>query len=186
MTGYLRIPESVQSLEMDDAVLVFTIGRIHLVADSAAEIWRALDGSTTTEDVVKLLSDRHGRSSQVSADIRRFVSELIDSGLVDESDEPAGNGPSVPAHVAWTTDADRVVVADLRSGARTTLTTTASLIWELIVAGVSRAELIREVNREFPDAPPHVEREVDGLIDSLLDQALLQRSLGEQGARGTR
>ena len=185
MTGYLRIPESVQSLEMDDAVLVFTIGRIHLVADSAAEIWRALDGSTTTEDVVKLLSDRHGPSSQVSGDIRRFVGELIDSGLVCESDEPVGNGMSVPSHIAWTTDAGQVVVVDLRTSSRTTLTTTASLIWSLTVAGVSRKELIRAVNREFPDAPPEFVREIDGLLTSLIDQGFLQRSLGEQGARGT-
>src|SRR4051794_33018511 len=161
--GVVAKAAGLRDLEIDADFLVFDGETIYLFAGSAAEIWRTLDGSTSIDQVTTVLSVRHPAAPSISQEVRQFVSELIDIGLVEERAEPAHSGISVPKHVAWTADGDLVVLADLRTGARHSLAHTAATVWGLLVAGLDGESLIYRVAEQFPDAPESFARDVDEL-----------------------
>jgi len=179
MSGYLTPSATTTTLRVEESVLAYNGDRIHFLTGSAAEIWDLLDGSSTEADITSVLAARHPDPA-VAQETRRFVAELIDNGLVTESPIPSGNGLRVPHHVSWTEDGESVLVADMHSGVRRTLSPTAARVWVLLVAGYDRTEVSAQLADEFADAPPGFDKDVAQLIDSLLDQGLLEWSLASR------
>ena len=151
MSGYLTPSATTTTLRVEESVLAYNGDRIHFLTGSAAEIWDLLDGSSTEADITSVLAARHPDPA-VAQETRRFVAELIDNGLVTESPIPSGNGLRVPRHVCWTEDGESVLVADMHSGVRRTLTPTAARVWVLLVAGYDRTEVTAQLADEFADA----------------------------------
>lgn len=174
---YLVVAPGVDWHEVDGSVLVLHGGLIHLLTDSSAEIWQAVDGSSTTSDLAAMLSRRHPESTQAVEDVARIVSDLTDRGLLIRLDHPTGSGYRVPAHVAWVADDHSVIVADLRSGVRRALTPSASAAWAGVAEGESRSTLLASILELFPDAPTDYASDVDALLDSLVEEGLLARRL---------
>ena len=81
---------------------------------------------------------------------------------------------SVPATVAWDTDGNRVVLADLRTGTRTALSDTATLIWQLAGEGLTSQEILAELTAAFPDAPNSLPAEVAAALEELVGRGWLR------------
>jgi hypothetical protein len=102
-------------------------------------------------------------------------------GIVSEAahaDPPAqwrGAGLRVPPHVAWTVDEDgSVAIADMRSGARRSMTGAASMIWQATAEGASAPELAEQLLREYAELPTDWPTEVDDFLVSLVSEGLLE------------
>jgi hypothetical protein len=174
---HLAVGPDAEWLQVDDAVLVLHEGRLELLRGTSAEAWLSLDGYRTAEAVATLLSGRHHGRPEVTREVTRSLEDWVARGLVIETVEPRGNGILVPGHVGWTAEDDgTVILLDVRSGARRCLSLTGSMIWRTVVGGASPAELEAHLLEAFPDAPEDYRREVELLLDSLVDAGLLLRS----------
>lgn len=172
MTGYPMVCPAVEWLEIDGQVLAFDGALLHLLPGSAAQIWLSLDGAASTAQIAAALAARHD-GTEVERDVRAFVADLVERGLVVTADEPVGNDLRVPSYVAWTVDEDQVVLADVRTGARQALSLTGSRVWLLIVQRLSRQEMFVRLAADFPDVPAGFAAEVEALLGTLVDQGLL-------------
>ena len=174
MSDYPRVASHVDWLEIDGQILAFDGDLLHLLPGSSAEIWRAVDGDTSTAALAASLVERHPEAPDVDRDVLSFLAELVHRGLVQFADQPVGNGFRVPSHVAWTIDEAQVVLADLRTGDRLGLPTTGSWIWQLVVERLPREQLLERLRADFPDAPVEFEADVDRLLATLLERGLLE------------
>jgi hypothetical protein len=175
MSAPLDIAPGIETMVVDDEVLVFDGTMIHLMSGSGAEVWTAVDGRRTRDQIADALSRRHGPAVDVTDDVVGYLDDLLARGLVVESVRRRDDELMVPDQVAWVSDDRLVVVLDLLSGERHTLNLTASRAWLLLARGVSRGELLERLSDEFPDAPATLERELDDLCAALLEQGLLTR-----------
>jgi len=175
--SYPVVAPGVEWREIDGSVLILHEELIHLLTGSSAEIWLAIDGSSTARELAAMLSRRHQGSAGVSDDVADFIADLTLRGLLVQLESAAG-GYRVPSHVAWVVDDDgSVVIADLRSGSRRTLSSTATAAWAGVAVGKPRRALLQSILETFPDAPADYAGEVDALIDSLVAEGLLERRL---------
>lgn len=172
---HLAIAPDAEWMEIDDAVLVLHDQRIHLLTGSSAEIWHSVGASTSSTELAQAISERHAASAHVFDDVVGFVADLTARGLLVEVEAPLGNDYRVPAHVAWTAEDDgSVAIADLRSSGRHSLSATGALIWTMTAQGAPREAVHKTVLDAFPDAPEGYAEQVDDLLDSLVDQGLLE------------
>jgi hypothetical protein len=179
MTSWLSMAPGVEWIAIDQAVLVYDGDLVNLLEGSAAEVWRALEHSTSDDDVAALLAGRHPEAAGVAGEVTAFLSDLLERGLIVSAAEPGGSGIVCPEHVAWTLDDDgRVVVADLGTGRRETLSASASRVWVLTLADMTSTDLVRQLLLEFPDAPKAVAEEVELLRSELVARGLLARTAG--------
>lgn len=70
---------------------------------------------------------------------------------------------------------DRTVLVNLRTNRIFELNRTGARFWELLGEGSSEAQIVEGLIAEFEVPKEEVEREVRGLIDSLLDEGLIGR-----------
>ncbi len=103
--------------------------------------------------------------------MRSFLGVLVSRGLILSARASLPGRLQIPPHVAWTESEGLVVVTNLHHGERFTLSDTASRIWTLVAAGISRQEAITAVAEEFPDAPASFATEIASLLDSLWPRA---------------
>jgi hypothetical protein len=62
------------------------------VSGTGVDIWEALVAGTTVAGVVALLAERYDVDTRdATADVERFVTSLVDHGLVTALDTPAGS-----------------------------------------------------------------------------------------------
>jgi hypothetical protein len=69
---------------------------------------------------------------------------------------------------------DQLVLVQLRTGATFRLNQTGQLIWELVCAGKSRAEIVQGLTVAFPAATDRLPEDTDRLLLELLQSQLLQ------------
>ena len=174
MTDYLAISPDADWIRIDDAVLAFVDDTIHLLSGSAADVWAAVDGTRRTSEVVTALAARHDGAGDLAGDVTVFVDDLVRRRLLVRRDEPTGARARVPSHVAWTAEQGLVVLADLRTGERRTLSATASRIWDLTVGGASREALLERLAVEFTDLPATFPHDVDQLLGALVAEGLIE------------
>ena len=74
----------------------------------------------------------------------------------------------VPSTVAWDHDGERVVMANLRTGTRTTLSETATLVRLLTGEGLTAQDIVFELLSGFPNAPPNLAADVVATLDELV------------------
>ena len=68
------------------------------VSGTGVDIWEALVAGTTVAQVVALLGERYDvDEAGATADVERFVSSLVEHGLVTATDPPSGDPPADPA-----------------------------------------------------------------------------------------
>ncbi|MBO5789358.1 MAG: PqqD family protein [Clostridia bacterium] len=73
------------AVAIGDRVRTFN-GMISLGNETAYLLWSALDTDQTEESLVALLTERYDVSEeQASGDVHRFVEQLREAGLLDES-----------------------------------------------------------------------------------------------------
>lgn len=173
MSAALYVPGRVQGLVMSEhEVLVFDGATLHLLSGTAAHVWGALDGVRSVEEIVALVAPETGHPS-ARDEVRSFLGVLASRGLILSAPASAPGRLQIPPHVAWTESEGLVVVTNLHHGERFTLSDTASRIWTLVAAGISRQEAITAVAEEFPDAPASFATEIASLLDSLSERGLL-------------
>ena len=175
MTDYLTVASRVETLAFSsDEILVFDGATLHLLAGSSAEIWHAVNGQRSREEIGRLLAERH-EDADVADQVHAFVDSLTGRGLLAFNREPGSRELAVDDDVAWTVDEGRVVVLNLLTGERRTLSDSASAVWELVVAGRSRDETLVELAGAFTDLPEGFAEQVDALLQQLVDEGLLAR-----------
>lgn len=163
----------VQWQELDDEILVFDGELLQRLVGSAAAIWRSIDDVRSTEQIVGDLSAAFGSGPQLAQDVPAFLAELEGAGLI-RLEAAAPGRFSVPATVAWDRDGARVVLADLRTGTRTALSDTATLIWQLAGAGLTSQEILEELSAAFPDAPNSLPADVASALEELVTHGWLR------------
>lgn len=173
MTRALMVAPGVDTLVVDGEVLVFDGTMIHLMSGSGVDIWHAADGRRSRDQIISELAGRHPSVEAVAADVAAYVDDLVERGLLMESESRPEDGFNTCEHVGWTTDGDLVVVLDLRTGARQTLSATASRAWLHLADGLSRDAMVTRLGEEFPDAPASFVSELEALVDTLCAQGLL-------------
>jgi Coenzyme PQQ synthesis protein D (PqqD) len=154
-------------------VLVFDGDMIHLMEGSGAEIWRAIDGRRTADQIVADLVRRHAATPAVESDVRAFIDDLVSRGLVAPHGHRREAGYELASHVAWTSDGAAITLLDLISGQRQTLSLTASRTWVHLADGLSLEATLTRLAEEFPDAPPSFAEETEAFVGLLCDQGLL-------------
>lgn len=172
LTTPVRAPE-VEAQDVGDEVLVFDGEHLQRLVGSAAAIWRSIDGVRSTEQIVRDLQAAFGPEAQLAQDVHTFLAELAAAGLVRLEDPPSGRFSTSP-DVAWERDGQRVVLADLRTGTRTALSDTATLIWELAGAGRTTEEVVAELAAAFPDAPASLAADVAAALEEFVARGLLR------------
>ena len=163
----------VDHLAFGDEVLVFDGELLQRLVGSAAAIWRSIDGVRSTEQIVRDLGEAFGPDAELARDVPAFLAELEGADLIHM--EPTQSGRlSVPATVAWDRDGNRVVLADLRTGTRTALSDTATLIWQLAGEGLAAEEVVAELTAAFPDAPSSLPADVAAALEELVTRGWLR------------
>ncbi len=84
--------------------------------------------------------------------------------------EPLAPNPDV----VYETIDDELVLVDLQTNRVYTLNETGARIWELICAGADRRRLEDALRAEFDVSPAQLQEELEELLQSLLDEGLLQ------------
>lgn len=164
----------VLAQDIDGDLLLFDGQHLHLLAGTAAEVWRSADGSRSADEIVGLVTAAVPAASDgVRNDVVQFLDGLVERGLLAVDDEKPSPMLTVPAHVAYAWDGDTVLVLDLRDGRRQALSPTGSLVWELICEHRHLQPVLTAVRAAFPDAPDSLEDEVGALVDDLVDEGLL-------------
>jgi hypothetical protein len=166
------VAPGVEATEIDGEVLVFDGEMMHLMSGSGAQIWHAVDGRRSADQIIAELASRHTPTPDVEVDTRTFLDDLLSRGLVIPVEHRRAVGFEVPRHVAWTTDGPLVVLLDLAVGERQTLSHTASRAWMHLADGLSLDEMLRRLAQEFADAPPSFAADTEGLVRDLCDQGL--------------
>ena len=170
----LEIAPGTDALVVEGEVLVFDGSMIHLLSGTGALIWQAVDGRRDRDDVVLHLAERHRDAAGLADDVRGYLDDLLARGLLVDGlhDRPAGF--AVPDHVAWVVDGDQVVVLDLTSGERRTLSASAARIWTHVTEGLTTAEVADRLADDFPDAPASLSDDTSALVEMLVAQGLLR------------
>jgi hypothetical protein len=84
----MTTPEPVQPLvvdELDDEICLFRpdVDEVLVLNATAADIWRLLDGRTSTDEIAGLLATAYGADpGTVLADVRAVVADLAARGFV--------------------------------------------------------------------------------------------------------
>lgn len=80
---FARNPDVVfRSIEGGAVLLNTRSGSYHEVNSTAREIWVALEGPTTEEDLVDRLAQRHKDVPDLRTDVREFLAQLVERDLV--------------------------------------------------------------------------------------------------------
>lgn len=96
----------------------------------------------------------------------------------------AENWLKVADHVAWTFDADRVVLADLRTGRRDVLNDSAGRVWELAAEALPWEQLLDQLADDFRTPRPTLGEEAGGLVRTLIDRGFLEWATGAAPSAG--
>jgi hypothetical protein len=166
----------LQALRVGADLLLFDGEVLHRLAGTAAEIFEVVDGRRSVEQMVDLLTSRHGAEhAVVRGDVMRVVDEMTSLGLVSLATPGADTVYCVPGHVAHTVDVDVAVILDLRTGERLRLASSGRVVWGLLADGVGLDEALRTLSRAYPDEPPaRLRDDVRSLVDQLVDAGLLE------------
>ena len=92
---------AVVSERIDDEIIVIhcETGTYFVVNGSGTAVWEALDRGATIADCALLLSTRHGVDhTDVVAVLTPFFDQLLDEGLVIETDEPGASLAALDGH----------------------------------------------------------------------------------------
>ena len=93
MKGSLALKEDLAWVEgAGGRVVVLDLERLseppRVLADTAASIWRVVDGQRTEEQIVSVVAEAYGlEPAQIRDDVRAFLTELGELGLVVASDQ---------------------------------------------------------------------------------------------------
>ena len=180
MTAAVEVAPGTDMMSVDGEVLVFDGTMIHLMSGSGAEIWRAVDGRRSRDEIVDQLAAQHPATAGVADDVRAYLDDLVARGLLVEGLRKREDGYVVPEHVGWVIDGGHVVVLDLLSGERHSLSTTASRIWSYLGSGMPETRMVDRLRDEFPDAPASLESDVAALVQDLRDRGLLVETAGSR------
>jgi len=175
MNSYPNVAPGVEWVDLDGQVLILDSEQLFLLDHTASSIWQALDGRTSLEGLVRGLAQLHPTSSSVEAEARSFLADLVARRLVVLAPAPCVMELSVPPHVAWTEDQGRVLLVDLRTGGRYAFSESGSLMWLLVVQGLSRQELLDQLEASFADIPDDFAASVRTGMESLVEWGLLLR-----------
>ncbi len=87
MTGILiKRPERFVETDIDDEVVVMDLdsGNFFSLKDTALEIWRLVDGSRTSADIVAEIAAAYDLTeSELAADIAAFLDQAQAAGLLE-------------------------------------------------------------------------------------------------------
>jgi hypothetical protein len=89
--------DGASAVELDDNVALYDeVGQLLILLNtSAAAVWERCDGTTTVDDIARLLADAHPTEAAViGEDVRQTVGKLAELGLV--VDAAAGTAGVLP------------------------------------------------------------------------------------------
>jgi len=87
MSAIVKLSERLTESEMNDEVVVMRVdnGEFFSLAETAATIWRMIDGKRDRAELLSAVAEELGVSEGViRADVDDFVTELREAGLVAE------------------------------------------------------------------------------------------------------
>jgi Coenzyme PQQ synthesis protein D (PqqD) len=84
--------------------------------------------------------------------------------------------------LSWKTVDDEVVALDLATGTYFSANPSGSRLWERLSEGCDRADLILALVTEYEISEKQAERDVDGFLDELRRNALLESTALRAGA----
>jgi len=169
----LRRTATYAAEDLDGDVLLYDGDTLQLLEGVAAYLWARLDGSRTVEELVAAAAQVFAApAEQVDRDVRAFLFQLEIRGLVEPVEDA---GHLVPDTVGWVRDGGEVLLIDLASGRRRTLSPTGASIWEAVADEGTLDAVVARVRDEYPDAPPELREQVGQLLDELVAEGLLRR-----------
>lgn len=162
----------VDSIDLGTETLVYDGIDLHLLTDSAAGIWRRVDGRVSAAQIATGSADGvAGAAEEVHRDVMAFLDQLTEQGMLVTIEVSAGYRRA--GHVGYVLDASHALLVDLRDGRRQALNPTGSMVWELICQHGDPATVLRLIRAGYPDAPSTLESEVSALLDQLVTAGLL-------------
>ena len=87
MSAIVKLSDRLTESEMGDEIVIMRVdnGEFFSLADSAATIWRMIDGKRDRAQLVSAVAAELAVSeSDIQADVDDFVTELEEAGLVAE------------------------------------------------------------------------------------------------------
>ena len=170
--AHLRRSTGIDAVELDGDVLLYDGRTLQLLEGVAAYLWRSLDGRVTVPELVRTAAaDFAAPLQQVDQDVRGFLADLEQQGLVERSiDERYVPGRAV----GWVRDGDAVLLIDLATGHRATLTTTGGSLWEALMSDGRLTEAAERLRDQYPDAPDDLHEVLAVLVGQLAQAGFLR------------
>jgi hypothetical protein len=165
------------SIDFEEAALLYHGNDLLLLSSTASEIWRELDGLRTLGDVARRVSGRYPEEdAHVADEVAEFLAQLLRSGVVRTAEAAHGVPVKVTAACAFAEDeGDALLLLNLLTGRRLTLTGPGPRIWQAVVARQPLRALICDLQRDFPDDAARIEADVADLLERLTEEGLLAR-----------
>lgn len=80
------------------------------------------------------------------------------------------------AHIVSETIGDEVIIVDLVDGSYFSLLGCATVIWEYLKKGYSKNQILETLQSTLTAIPPDLERHLEGFVNSLIDEKLIEPS----------
>jgi hypothetical protein len=171
----VRPARELQFVAVGASILLYDGEQLRLLTDTAARIWRLLDGATDPSDIVLRVSAAHPGDAAVLADTQAFLAHLLADGLLTYVESGDVSTFRVPPAVAYVADGAQTLLVHLEDGTRRALSPTGTRVWELAVGGRDVPNIVVALHAEFPDAPTTIDLEVSSLLQGLTAAGLLVR-----------
>jgi Coenzyme PQQ synthesis protein D (PqqD) len=166
----------VAFVAIDDETLIFDGEALYRLSGAAATVHRAVNGVKTPGHIAHELRKGHsGDPDTISRDVQSVLRELIDIGALSVVAAPHCDTYFRPETVAYSRDGDNVLLADLVTGRRTLLSTTAARIWDCVLSLSSLDSVVSHLQEAYPGATA-VRQDVEHLLDQLVAEGFLVRS----------
>lgn len=168
----------VDVLNIDGDLLLYDGQQLRLLAGTAAMIWRAIDGASDTREIATSLAQSSPDPTRVVTEVTSFLEHLADVGVVEVAARRSEPAHACPGHVGFTSDGTTTLLVDLRDGRRRALADAGAQIWHLTLELRYASLVVDALRARYTGATDTVARDVDALVQALVDEGFLVRRHG--------